>query len=393
MHAVKLLHKKLTIACPAIHAKRLRTLLIATQGLLNSQRLSLTRIGRALPGTAYVKHNIKRIDRLLGNVWLHHERQGIYAALMAILLKNQTQPVILVDWSDLGTPGDEQLLRASIPIGGRAVTLYEEVHPLLKLDNPNVHDAFLKKLKALLPKSCRPIVISDAGFRNTWFKSVTRLGWDWVGRIRNRTLYQPTHGHHWLACKALYENAKTKATYLGEVLLAKSNPVQCHFYLIRKNKKARDYHVTSTNRRVKSAQREREPWLLASSIANDVQTPNKIVAYYKTRMQIEEAFRDAKSIRYGLCLRQSKTTQIERLQILLLIAALATLCLLLVGQAIQTKGQQYRFQANTTKHRIVLSTFSLGCIAMLNRHLLPSISEIYQALTSLQLRMEVKLHE
>lgn len=378
----------LKTACPAIHSKRSQSLFVATQGLLRSQQVSLTRIGRALPGSAFVKHKIERMDRLLGNVWLYHERQDIYAALTAMLLKKQARPIILVDWSDRGTLGDEQLLRASTPIGGRAITLYEEVHPISKLDNSNVHNRFLATLKTLLPEGCRPIVVSDAGFRNTWFKSIAMLGWDWVGRIRNRTLYQAAGGH-WLACKALYERAKVKATYLGEVLLAKTNPVRCHLYLIRKNKKARDYHVTSTNQRVKSMQREREPWLLASSIANDAQIPNKIVAYYKTRMQIEEAFRDIKSIRYRLCLRQSKTGKTERLQILLLVATLAMLCLLLVGQAIQSQDRQYRFQANTTKQRTVLSTFYLGCIAVLNKCLMPSSTEIREALAMLQARLNL----
>ena len=48
---------------------------------------------------------------------------------------------------------------------------------------------------------------------------------------------------------------------------------------------------------------------------------------YRTRMQIEEAFRDLKSERYGLGLSASQTRVDHRLAVLLLIGALALLVL------------------------------------------------------------------
>lgn len=67
MHALKLLHSKIRDACPSIHVKRLNVLFVATQALLLGRRLTLTGIARSIRSHAYVKHNIKRIDRLLGN--------------------------------------------------------------------------------------------------------------------------------------------------------------------------------------------------------------------------------------------------------------------------------------------------------------------------------------
>ena len=46
--------------------------------------------------------------------------------------------MIIVEWSDLTTDRRWQLLRASLPVGGRAVTLYDDVHPLQKLGNRQV---------------------------------------------------------------------------------------------------------------------------------------------------------------------------------------------------------------------------------------------------------------
>ena len=63
MHAVKLLHKQLQLACPFIHSKRLTALIDASQALSEDQHLSVTGIGRALNSQTTPKHNIKRIDR------------------------------------------------------------------------------------------------------------------------------------------------------------------------------------------------------------------------------------------------------------------------------------------------------------------------------------------
>jgi hypothetical protein len=40
------------------------------------------------------------------------------------------RPLIIVDWSDLHADGSRQLLRAAPIVQGRALTLFEEVHPL-----------------------------------------------------------------------------------------------------------------------------------------------------------------------------------------------------------------------------------------------------------------------
>ena len=100
MYALQLLHIRLAAACPNIHSKRLLALFDITQSLLLGQRLSLTQLGRSLISNTYVKHNIKRVDRLLGNENLYQERESIYAYIAQQLLKNVQQPVIIVDWSE-----------------------------------------------------------------------------------------------------------------------------------------------------------------------------------------------------------------------------------------------------------------------------------------------------
>jgi len=67
---------------PEIHAKRLASLLAAVEAIVSDSRLTLSDMGRWLSGPVAVKHNIKRIDRLLGNDTLHTEMPSLYEALV-----------------------------------------------------------------------------------------------------------------------------------------------------------------------------------------------------------------------------------------------------------------------------------------------------------------------
>ena len=75
MHSVLLLHRWLKKSCPWIHVARVGVLVKVVEGLLGGGRLALTHLGRSLQSKAYVKHNIKCVDRLLGNEHLHRERR------------------------------------------------------------------------------------------------------------------------------------------------------------------------------------------------------------------------------------------------------------------------------------------------------------------------------
>lgn len=98
MYALPLLHKILRKQCPKIHSTRLSTCLIAVQALTEGAKAYLTSLGRGLPGHAYDKHKIKRMDRLLSNDFLYQERHQIYSALTQQLLGRLPEPVIAIDW-------------------------------------------------------------------------------------------------------------------------------------------------------------------------------------------------------------------------------------------------------------------------------------------------------
>jgi hypothetical protein len=159
---------------------------------------------------------------------------------------------------------------------------------------------------------------------------------------------------------------------LGQVRLTASNPLECQLVLYKAPRQGRVKHTQLGRRarskhREKNAQRQRDPWLLATSLPVDAQRAAKIVKLYAWRMQIEAAFRDLKSERFGLALRYSGTRQLERLQVLLLIAALAQVVLWLVGKATQLSGQHRQYQVNSVKKGVVLSTVFLGLHVMDDR--------------------------
>ena len=82
MHALTILHRILSTSCSEIHAIRLAGLLAPVEAVVSGSRVTLSDMGRGLSGAVSVKHNIKRIDRLLENNLLHTETYRLYEALV-----------------------------------------------------------------------------------------------------------------------------------------------------------------------------------------------------------------------------------------------------------------------------------------------------------------------
>ena len=119
---------------------------------------------------------------------------------------------------------------------------------------------------------------------------------------------------------------------------------------------------------------------------------NHIVKLYKTRMQIEEAFRDTKSARVGFSLRESLSRNQQRLDILLLIGALATFITWLIGTWAELKQWHYRYQSNSNKMRRVLSTFFIGCQVMKEKPPMLKRREYENTLSHIRLNALAQAH-
>lgn len=361
MHVVKLLHKQLQ-KTGSIHKTRLASLFDIVETAMQTQYVTLTGLGRRLSSSIKIKHKIKKVDRLLGNKHLQQERIEIYKQLSRRLIGKRKTPNIIVDWSPLAEGSYYYLLRASLASKGRAITIYEECHPDSKNANAKVHHAFLETLKYILPLHCQPILITDAGFRNSWFNMVDNHDWHWIGRVRHNTFYQAINTACWQRITSLHAKATGKAKHLGQVLLARANPLSCYFYLYKKEAKGRKKKtllgkVCRQSTSLKCAKSGREPWLIASSMDRSA---NIIIKLYGKRTQIENSFRDTKNQRVGFSLNDTGTRNIERLNILLLIVYISSIGLWFIGQCAKENKRHYQFQANTIKNRDVLSNIYLG---------------------------------
>jgi predicted small integral membrane protein len=322
-------------------------------------------ISRKLDTATALRHRIKRCDRLLGNLHLNHEKLDVYRAMAQRILIGHPRPAIIIDWSDLAADRSQHLLRAALIVKGRAVVLYEEVHAMKHYGSPKVHEHFLRRLRELLPPPCRPILVTDAGFRAAWFKLCNRLKFDWVGRIRNRDMVRPQADTAvWAGCKTLYPKATATPHDLGEFSYVRAAPVACRLVLYKKpachrqaktafGKRARCRHS------LKQATAQTEPWLLAASPNLVELDARAVVDLYAGRMQIEQSFRDVKNPRVGLGLSLSQSTRPDRLAILLLIGALAMFACWLIGLMAQVRGYRVNF-GSRARAASTLSIISLA---------------------------------
>lgn len=346
-----------------MHKKRQNVLFGAVDSLMEGASLALSSLGRNFKGKAKERHQIRKMDRLLGNKHLHREIPTIYKAINKLTMTSPLS-IICVDWSCLSYADGIYLLRASMKIHGRSLVCYQEVHPKEHENNETAHNLFLDNLKVAIPENVTPIIVTDAIFSPIWFKKVISLGWHFIGRVRvNRGNY--FNGVEWCSVKKAYEQASSTPLCLGDALLTERNKFPCRLVTYkktpqgRKKKNAKGQFAKGTYEEIQSKSNT-DPWLLATSLSQKEASADKIVKYYAYRMQIEEEFRDTKSNRFGFGLSDSGTKIHARINVLLIINVLASIfCWVIACSAVQ-KRQHVDYHANSSKKFNILSAITLG---------------------------------
>lgn len=392
MHAKGIVGLMLKDCLSPLHAKQAEALRAGVGAAVSGGHLSLSGLSRRLEGAVALRHRVKRMDRLLGNEAIHARRGEIYAALAQRWLHDLEHVVVVVDWSDLTDDQRWHLLRASVAVEGRSVTLYEEVHPRRQLASRWVHQRFLAKLARLLPAGCTPIIMTDAGFRSPWFDALSRRHWPWVGRVRNRDLVS-IDGNAWRKAKDLYAEATDQPREFADMLHVRKHPVSRRFVLVKEAAKGRVHRTRlgqrcRSKRSLQSARREREPWLLACAPELDHLSPSAIVALYAQRMRIEESFRDLKSEHFGLGLDQARSRSAQRLELLLLIGHLASWLLRLIGESAQQCQLALRFQSTGRSDRKEISLMTLARRAVQERMPWLTAARLREALDRLRIQVQ-----
>lgn len=384
MRATEVLQKCLGDALGSMHALRSRVLLRAVEAMVRGRRLTLMDLARAWPDAERVRAPLKALDRLLGNPHLHAEREHLYQSMTHWLVRSK-QPVIVIDWSDLKADGSWHLLRAAIPVGGRTLPILDMVFPAGQQGSPKAEQQFLQRLAQVLPDGVRPILVTDAGFRAPWFRAVEAMGWQWLGRLRSTTYLKPSEvpnePSQWVSCKAMYALATQAPRDLGQMEIVRGKPLAAHVVLHAKPSRGRKHRnrqgvpARNSNSR-KNAQREREPWLLMASPSLALNA-RQLVTLYARRMQIELSFRDLKSHRYGQAFEDSLTRQGPRIEVLLLLSALAAFATWLVGIACEAAGIDQWLAPFRSKRRLY-SVMRLGREALVRRWLQIPLSRLVE---------------
>jgi hypothetical protein len=249
-------------------------------------------------------------------------------------------------------------------VGGRTLTLYEEVHSLRAQQSPRVHRTFLRNLQRLLPEKCRPIIVTDAGFRCPWFRQIERLGWHFVGRVRNRVYVKLDAKNPWQLMAQLLKSRR-RLTLFGAIQIVRDQPFKCQLLRYGQPRQRRKHrtvrgHVSKSNASREAARGQREPWLIAYSNSLKAEKALRIVSLYRQRMQIEQSFRDLKCDRFGCAFAYSLTRYAARLCVLLLLHALATFLAWLQGRAQQRQQHTLHCAIRLTAKRTAYSSVRIG---------------------------------
>lgn len=386
MRATEVLQKCLSDALDSMHAVRSRVLLRAVEAVIHGRRLMLIDLARSWPGAERIRAPLKALDRLLGNRHLHAEREHIYTAMTRWLVRGK-QPIIVIDWSDLKEDRSWHLLRAAIPVGGRSLTILDMAFPAGQQGSPKAQKLFLQRLARLLPDGVCPILVTDAGFRGPWFRAVEAMGWQWLGRLRNTTYLKPVEVSdepgEWVTCKAMYALATRAPRDFGAMEMARSQPLTAHVVLHAKPPQGRKHRnrqgaPARNSHSRKNAQRESEPWLLVASPSLAL-SARQLIALYGRRMQIELSFRDLKSHCYGQGFEDSLTRKGARIEVLLLLSAMAAFASWLVGMACERCGIDAWLTPFRSKRRLY-SVMRLGREALVRRWSNTRLSELIDQL-------------
>jgi hypothetical protein len=210
-------------------------------------------------------------------------------------------------------------------------------------------DTVLLRLHEVIPAGVKVTILADRGFGDQdLYANLTDLGFAFIIRFRGVVQVRSRDGE--------MRPAHAWAPANGKPRLLKDARVTADQYRL-------DAVVCVKARGMK------ETWCLA--VGGVALTGAEAVKLYGRRFTIEESLRDTKDPRYGLGLSATHIRDVRRR--LLLICAMATTLLTLLGAAGESLGMDRMLKANTVKTR-THSLFRQGC------HYYASIPAMKQAL-------------
>ena len=104
-----------------LHRRTAESVIFGAECLLAGKTLTLTGLGRGGADERGAKHQIKRIDRLLGNSEVQGRSNEVCQAYVSGLLQKHKQAIVLVDVTEL--PESNSALTATLPMFAGAFTV------------------------------------------------------------------------------------------------------------------------------------------------------------------------------------------------------------------------------------------------------------------------------
>jgi len=316
-----------------MHAKRVLSLANAAIGVMHSTSLAVSSIGRCLAQARGLeaKHAIKQVDRLLSNQGV--DMAVFFAQWVPFVVGAREEVVVAMDWTEFDKDDQSTLAIHMITRHGRATPLVWLTVKKSELAGwRNAHeDGLLERLYLVMPEGTKVTVLADRGFGDAELYLLhSGLGFDHVIRFRGNIYVT---------------NAK------GE-----SKPAKDWIFPTGRARILRDVTVTQQKIPVPAvvcvwAKGMKEPWFLACGEGSRGKTASQLVKLYGRRFTIEENFRDTKDIRFGMGLSSARVKSPERRDRLLLLSAITTALLTLLGAAGERLGYDRMLKANTSKKR------------------------------------------
>lgn len=321
-------------ACTVLRLSQSKALAEIAHGAMKCRRVSQADIGRAMETDTEAKYNIKRVSRFVTNNKVNIA-EGCRGLVRIAAKASGRCLVVAVDWVDVGP---YKVLKAAVPIRGRAVPILFAAYPKwrLKRSQNAFEEAFFELLASLLPARTWTVIVADRGFARA----------ELAGKLRELEL------NH-----VIRVNAKVRFTSDGFEGLLSEHGVKEGGHRVLGWGRYTARRPVERRVIVRWERGHEEPLILGTDLPWNWR---KVVEVFKQRMSIEELFRDEKNIRYGWGLRQTKVGTAGRLERLLLVLAFAYLLLLVIGLVCRETMSEAHWASAATKTRDQACGFTIG---------------------------------
>jgi hypothetical protein len=322
-----------TLSLRLSQSKTLADLVAATVRL---DRVNLALIGRRMAGTVAAKHTIKRAWRFTANDRIEIA-DGMAGLIQGLVRKRKKRLLVSLDWTEVR---DFHTLMAAAAIHGRAVPLLWASYPewqLFRSQNA-LEEGLLRLLRTLIPKSVPVVILADRGFGRAEFAAVCQeLGFRYLVRIKPDVR---------VACRRYRGRLDDYPVWRGISHVLRQVAYRADGCVI--------HHVVIRWQEGLPKERD-EPWFLMTDLAGSAA---KLCRLFARRMTVEELFRDAKNLRNGWAVRNTRIEHVDHFDRFLLILAVSYW--LLVGLGLKARAEWPSCWWCTNTRDAECSDFTIG---------------------------------